>query len=150
MRSTQIDIETAPLRSCDGTGRPLRVLVVDDDPQVLWMLERFFEAVGEIECTAASCGSDALARCDVGPHDVVLLDYELGDMTAEDVLFHLRARGALRAATTIVMSGNMSPFRARRLEGFGVKAVSKPLDLRSLRDSVVALRSSVGSIAPPT
>jgi two-component system KDP operon response regulator KdpE len=66
-----------------------RVLVVDDEPQILRFLEPSLSAVG-YEVIAAVNGTEALKAAATKAPDVILLDLGLPDMDGKDVIAALR------------------------------------------------------------
>lgn len=67
-----------------------RVLVVDDEPQILRFLRPALQAAG-YEVIEAENGSDALRKAATGAPDVIVLDLGLPDMDGKDVVSRLRA-----------------------------------------------------------
>jgi two-component system KDP operon response regulator KdpE len=66
-----------------------RILVVDDEPQILRALEMSLRGAG-YEVVTASTGADALTTAAVQPPDAVILDLVLPDMRGTDVCRELR------------------------------------------------------------
>jgi len=69
------------------------VLVVDDEPMVREVLERYLTAEGFAVAVAVD-GEDAVARIDEHPPDLVLLDLMLPKLDGYDVFERIRERGA--------------------------------------------------------
>ena len=88
----------------DGLGAPGassrdRVLVVDDDPPLLRMLERTLAAEG-FDVTAAADGAAALIATERAAPDVIVLDVTMPGLDGLAVCRRLRAKGL---ATPILM-----------------------------------------------
>ena len=113
-----------------------RVLVVDDQPQVLDVLREIVEHMGYETCTAASVEQAIAAMATVRPH-VVFLDLLMPGMSSLEVLAHFR--GHHGAVPVIVITGNMEQEIARQARAGGAFAVvGKPIDLSAVK-VVVAL-----------
>ena len=117
-----------------------RVLLVEDNAKNL-KLARDLLGFRGIAVTEATTGAEALAAAlGHGPPDVVLLDIDLPDMTGVQLLGALRlldgfARVPAVAVTAYAMKGD-----AERLLADGFDAyISKPLDVRTFADAVVAV-----------
>lgn len=67
----------------------MRVLVVDDEPQILRFLKPSLTAAG-YDVISAATGKDALAAAATRSPDVILLDLGLPDMDGKDVIRELR------------------------------------------------------------
>jgi DNA-binding response OmpR family regulator len=67
----------------------VRLLVVEDDPDIAMMLRRAIERHGH-EVTIAGSGADALRAVQTGSPEFVLLDLTLPDMDGRDVLREIR------------------------------------------------------------
>lgn len=75
-----------------GTGgRAIRLLIVDDSPQDVWLIQRLInqDRLRAHEIWTASNGQDGLALFSGARPDCVLLDYMLPDMTGIDFLDRL-------------------------------------------------------------
>src|SRR3954454_24489027 len=72
-------------------GKPINVLVVDDEPVLAELVSMALRYEGW-EITTAGDGATAIAAARETPPDVVVLDVMLPDMSGLDVLAHLRAQ----------------------------------------------------------
>jgi DNA-binding NtrC family response regulator len=71
------------------TGRrPIRVLVVDDEPSIRESLARFLDDY-DFEVSAAQSAEDALELCQTETHDVAVVDLRLPGMSGENLILHL-------------------------------------------------------------
>ena len=69
---------------------PTRLLVVDDDPELLrFLLEEFSNK--NTECVATNCGSDALKHLRQSRFDLVVLNWTLPDFEGIKVCRRLRS-----------------------------------------------------------
>jgi two-component system KDP operon response regulator KdpE len=71
------------------TERPTRILVVDDEPQILRFLRASLTASG-FDVIEVESGAEALKRAAIELPDVVLLDLGLPDMDGKEVIRALR------------------------------------------------------------
>jgi CheY-like chemotaxis protein len=126
-RSAKGSDDAAPPRLIGRSDRPLRVLIVDDDPGVALVLEDMIteaggESVGIISSALAAIGAAAV----IAP-DVVLMDVRLpGAMDGIEAAGIIRAR---RSAAIVIITGAAADpeirSRLRSLEG--VELVVKPV-----------------------
>jgi two-component system KDP operon response regulator KdpE len=72
------------------TDAPVRVLLVDDEPQILRALTPALLAEGYLVETA-DCGETALQRLAADPFDLLILDLGLPDIDGKEVIARLRA-----------------------------------------------------------
>ncbi|MDI9632866.1 MAG: PAS domain S-box protein [Methanolinea sp.] len=70
----------------------MRVLLVDDDPLLPDLVQRFLEDE-DVEVEAAGTGSEALERLSRSRFDAVVIDYELPGMSGIDLLQMIRRQG---------------------------------------------------------
>lgn len=103
-----------------------RVLVIDDEPQILRAL-RINLSVRGYEVTTAATGADALrAAADHRP-DVVVLDLGLPDMSGIDVLAGLR--GWLSAPVIVLSARTDSADKVEALDAGADDYVTKPFGM---------------------
>ncbi len=86
------------------THAPPLVLLVDDEPVVLRMLEVNLR-IGGFEVRTAGSGRDALVSAEAEAPDAVVLDLGLPDLNGWDVLDRLRAIDGFGETPVIVLSG---------------------------------------------
>ncbi len=114
-----------------------RILIVEDEPSLRTLLERFLAEAGH-HVRGAGTVEEAVELLKVEEFEVVLTDLRLPGLSGLEMLLEVGAR--LPAAYTILMSGDADvPSVARAVER-GVDAVLlKPFDLEELRARVDGL-----------
>ena len=105
------------------------MLIVDDEPDILLLLQMGVSAAGH-ETTLAADGDVALQRIREGTFDVVLLDLFMPVLDGWQVLEQLQ--GQSRAPAVIVLSA--LPDASRSLKLGAADCMSKPFDM----DNVVS------------
>jgi two-component system response regulator RegX3 len=81
-----------------------KLLVVDDEPRTAELTAALLRRAGYVVEVAVS-GSEALARVRVSSPDLMLLDYEMPDMDAPEVLDQLRLGGERIDFPVIILTG---------------------------------------------
>jgi two-component system KDP operon response regulator KdpE len=124
-----------------------RVLVVDDEPQILRALRINLRA-RHYDVDIAATGAQALMVAAAHPPDLVILDLGLPDMDGADVI------GGLRGWTTvpiIVLSGRAdSTDKVSALDAGADDYVTKPFGMDELLARMrAAVRRNAGGEAPP-
>ena len=84
-------------------AHPLKVLVVDDEPDIVRYLEHLLRRLG-YEALGATNGQEALAKAVDDPPDLVILDVMMPVMDGFAVCWSLREREATRLVPVIVMT----------------------------------------------
>jgi signal transduction histidine kinase/CheY-like chemotaxis protein len=116
------------LHRCQALGaprRPLRILIVDDEPAVLEALEALLAREGH-EVVRATDGQNALTRAQAVLPDIVLLDLHLPDVSGLEVVTRLRQIPGLEAVSVIAFSGKfVSPEERTLLTQQAVQFVGK-------------------------
>ena len=123
-----------------------RVLVVDDEPQILRAL-RINLRVRQYEVHTAATGAEALAVAAAHPPDLVILDLGLPDMEGVDVIAGLRG---WTAAPIIVLSGRAdSADKVEALDAGADDYVTKPFGVEELLARMRAASRRVGAAEDP-
>jgi CheY-like chemotaxis protein len=115
-----------------------RVLVVDDEPGVLHLVQSLLRDEGYGTRTASGA-QDALESLDHEPVDLILLDLRMPSMSGWEFLDALRQREG--APPVAILSAVFNDEEIRRVcEVYGACAyISKPFRIQRLLDTVAAL-----------
>jgi two-component system, OmpR family, KDP operon response regulator KdpE len=124
-----------------------RVLVVDDEPQILRALRINLRA-RQYEVTTAATGAEALDEAAAHPPDLVILDLGLPDMDGVDVIGGLRG---WTAVPIIVLSGRAdSTDKVDALDAGADDYVTKPFGMDELLARMrAAVRRTPAAESPP-
>ncbi|NIM01298.1 MAG: response regulator [Acidobacteria bacterium] len=116
-----------------------RILVVDDDPQIVDMLKTALERVG-YEVDGAGTGRDALRAIHDRIYDAAILDFALPDMNGLALHREIRQIDGELAHNTLFCSGlDQSDQNLGYYATYGVGFLSKPFDLQEVIDSLESL-----------
>lgn len=102
----------------------LKVLVVEDDPELGWLTRTLLEEEGATVQVALS-GRDAIEAIDTFDPELALVDARLPDMTGGTFSKILQKRR--QSCVQVLVSGDVA--EVARWSGFGKHAVSKPYDV---------------------
>ena len=112
-----------------------RVLLVDDDPAILRLLDVNFRMEG-FEVDAAGHGEEALALAAATPPDVVILDLMMPGMDGRQLYDRLRAAPATATVPVVFLTARG---RDDALIADGAIVVQKPFDTVDLVQTVRTL-----------
>ena len=103
----------------------MRVLLVDDDPEILLVATTVLVRSGEFQVSQA------------GSAEEVITDYLLPDMDGAQLLERLRAEKVLALIPVIFLTGKSEPADVERLQRLGARGViGKPFDPFELVDRI--------------
>lgn len=128
-----------PLRSAAPvTSDPTkRVLVVDDDKDVLRLIEKVLTPDG-YDVVTQTDGEAALQECENAPVALILLDLMMPRMDGETFLQRLNGRFGADAPPVVVLSGSFRRADIARTPGV-VGTLEKPFELEDVRELVETL-----------
>ncbi|KPQ24929.1 MAG: Response regulators consisting of a CheY-like receiver domain and a winged-helix DNA-binding domain [Halomonas sp. HL-48] len=118
-----------------------KVLVVDDEPNILISLEFLMQQAG-FDVITAEDGEQALAHVQQAPPDLILLDISLPGISGFDVLEQLRQQTATAALPIIMLTAHGR--EVEREKGMALGAddyITKPFSTQALVEKVNALLS---------
>lgn len=118
-----------------------KVLVVDDEPNIVLSLEFLMEQAGFAVVTAED-GEQALARVNDSQPDLLLLDISLPGMSGFDVLERLRSEAATAQLPIIMLTAHGRDVEREKGMALGADDyITKPFSTQSLVEKVKALLS---------
>lgn len=116
-----------------------KVLVVDDEPNIVLSLEFLMEQAG-FEVITAEDGEQALARVEDTRPDLLLLDISLPGISGFDVLERLRSKEATAQLPIIMLTAHGRDVEREKGMALGADDyITKPFSTQSLVEKVKAL-----------
>ncbi|MBI4505632.1 MAG: response regulator [Chloroflexi bacterium] len=117
-----------------GGGRPLRVLVVDDEPLVRRVVAEYLTSDEHVVETAAS-GADGLEKLRAGRFDLVITDRSMPEMSGDEVAAAVKA---LAPHTPVMLLTGFGEVISAAGEKAGAvdDVVGKPVTLSTLREAL--------------
>ncbi len=129
-----------------GTGRltDVKVLIVDDDRDILESIDAAFQSEGALTQCAMD-GNDAVRICREEPPDIVVLDMMLPKRSG--FLALEKIKGCEDSPIVIMVTANEGKRHQAYAESLGVdKYLQKPVPLTKLLDTAVQLLSEVEGV----
>jgi two-component system, OmpR family, response regulator len=120
-----------PLDLLDSGKR--RILVVDDDPSIVEILQDVLERDGRFEVKATTTGYEAGILTQSFNPDLLLLDYLLPDINGNIVCKTIRENSAFSHMKIVFVSGVVNPDEVEQLMKVGADDfIKKPFDVEKL------------------
>ena len=117
---------------------PARILVVDDTPQNIRLLEAVLTPRG-YEVLAAGSGQQALDMVEGTRPDLVLLDVVMPGMDGYEVCRQLRREPATRMLPVVMITASGNEQKIKAIEAGADDFIAKPLDQQELLARVTSL-----------
>ena len=127
----------------------LKVLYVDDEPDIREVATLSLELDAQIECRALESGANALALLADGrwTPDLILLDVMMPGMDGPTTLAALREMAGFATTPVVFMTARARGFEQERLLQLGaIGVIPKPFDPMSLAVQLRALSRSWASV----
>jgi len=122
-----------------GDGK-IRVLVVDDDPEILELFVDVLKSDGRFEIATAQTGYDAGMLTQKFLPDVVVLDYLLPDINGDQVCRTIRQDPELSKIRILVISGMRNPTEVEAILAAGADDfIRKPFNIEEFIERMVKL-----------
>jgi excisionase family DNA binding protein len=117
-----------------------KVLLVDDDAELVEVMNKFLEEDGRFEVRIASNGFDAGMMVKEYRPDIIVLDVMLPDINGKEVCHRVRADTTLEDVRILCISGMIEEDKIQELRLAGAdKFLHKPFDVEELIDEMCAL-----------
>jgi len=117
-----------------------KVLLVDDDNEIVEMILKFLEEDGRFETRVASNGFDAGMMVKEYRPDIIVLDVMLPDINGKEVCHRVRADSTLEDVRILCISGLVEEDKIQELRLAGADDfLGKPFDVDHLIDRMCGL-----------
>lgn len=117
-----------------------KVLLVDDDREIVDLLSGFLEEDGRFETRVATNGFDAGMMVKEYRPDIIVLDVMLPDINGKEVCHRVRSDTSLEDVRILCVSGMIEEDKTHELRLAGADDfMPKPLDLDELLDRMCTL-----------
>ncbi len=118
----------------------IRVLIVDDDPQIVELFVDVLSADRRFEVRTAQSGYDAGVATQQFRPDIVVLDYMLPDINGNVVCKTIRENPDLCDIKILIISGMVNPAEVEKLMEAGADDfIKKPFNIENVVDRIVEL-----------
>ena len=124
------------MRSSSVEASRSRLLVVDDDPELLLLLQDELSQQG-LSCSSANCGSDALLMLRQESFDLVVLDWNLPDFDGTEICRRLRSSDDTTPVLMLTAHDDVDD-RVQALDLGVDDYLTKPFELKELHARVRA------------
>jgi excisionase family DNA binding protein len=122
-----------------GSGK-IRVLVVDDDPEIIDLFVDVLQEDGRFEVATAQTGYDAGLLTQQFRPAVVILDYMLPDINGNVVCKTIRENPELKHIKILIISGMVDPTEVDVLKNAGADDfIKKPFNIETVIKRMVEL-----------
>lgn len=123
---------TAPRSEAPGTGRPARILIAEDDPDMRELITALVQDLG-LEAVAVPDGEAALAEVAARPPDLILSDLGMPRLGGVELCRRVKASPATHSIPVLLVTGIGEEYRGPGLEAGADAFLSKPFTLTDLR-----------------
>lgn len=136
-------VDVGSMSRCHTASSGARVLVVDDDPNVLTLLLRWLRH-WQLEATVAQDGVEAMRLIEGGEtYDVMLIDRQMPRLDGIELLRRLRCRSEVAPTKAVLMTGSAFE-RVAALRAGADEYLPKPFGMAELLGVFAALGVAVG------
>jgi len=107
----------------------MKILLIDDDPDILFMAAIALEKIGKHHVIQASGGMEALQKAKQELPDAIVTDYWLEDLEGTELLKQFNSQPETQKVPVIFLTAKTEPTLIRQLLELGAKGVlAKPFD----------------------
>lgn len=118
----------------------MKILLVDDDKDLLLITKVILERTAGFHVLQATAGAEALEIARREGPDVVLMDVMMPDMDGPELLVKFRQEATLKDIPVIFLTGKTDPAQVIRLGELGAQGIiQKPFQPLELADKLMAI-----------
>ena len=114
-----------------------RIMIVDDDPDILIAIRKIFEEEG-YEVYTVDSGKDCIKELERGFRGVILMDIMMPFMDGWDTIEEISKKGLAKNVVISIITANGSPDhdKMKGLEPYIHDYIPKPFDIKELINNV--------------
>jgi CheY-like chemotaxis protein len=117
--------------------RPLKILLVEDEPDIQAISQIALETVGGFRVEIANSGQEGLEKARASAPDLILMDYMMPGMDGPATLQELRRQTDTRDIPVVFVTAKVQPQEIAYLRSLGARGViPKPFDPMKLASAV--------------
>jgi two-component system chemotaxis response regulator CheY len=118
----------------------MKILLVDDSNTMRRIEKNTLEKMGYTDITEAGDGLEAVAKVAGGGFDLVLMDWNMPNMTGIDALKKLKADAATKAVPVIMVTSESEKSRIMEaIQAGAANYVVKPFQQDTLQEKISAI-----------
>jgi two-component system chemotaxis response regulator CheY len=121
----------------------MKILLVDDSSTMRRIQKNTLEKLGHTDVTEAGDGAEAIAKLQAGggSYDLVLMDWNMPNMTGIDALKKIKADPALKAVPVIMVTSESEKTRIMEaIQSGAANYVVKPFQPETLAEKIAAIK----------
>jgi len=122
----------------------LRVLVVDDEPEVREVISKYLTGDGHVVVTANN-GREGLEKFHAGRFDLVLADRSMPEMSGDDLAAAIQRIAPRKPVILLTGFGEIMQSRGERPRGVSF-VVSKPPTLSAMREAIALVTARAAEL----
>lgn len=114
-----------------------KLMIVDDDPDILITIRKIFEDEG-FEVYTVDSGKDCIDELEKGFKGVILLDIMMPFMDGWDTVKEIVEKGFVKGVSITIVTANGTPHQEKMkgFEAYIYDYISKPFDVKQLISKV--------------
>ena len=117
--------------------QPLRILIVEDDPDVRLITRLSLTRIGNMLVTEADSGREAINKVASEKYDVILLDVMMPEMDGPTTLRTMRNLPNGTTTPILFLTAKVLPSEIKRLQALSTyEVITKPFDPLTLGDEL--------------
>lgn len=119
-----------------------KILVVDDDNDILEIVKLALSSVGNFSIEACSSGKEAIERVGIAKPQLIMLDVMMPDMDGPTTLRKIRENPEFTTTPVIFLTAKVQKHEVEQFKKLGaVDVIPKPFDPMTLSETVAAIWS---------
>jgi two-component system chemotaxis response regulator CheY len=119
----------------------MKILLVDDSTTMRRIQKNTLEKLGHTDVIEAGDGLEAIAKLQDGGFELVLMDWNMPNMTGIDALKKIKADPALKAVPVIMVTSESEKTRIlEAIQSGAANYVVKPFQAETLAEKIAAVK----------